>query len=214
MADPTLEQQQRDYLHRVMDRTGWHMTELAKRAHLDHSTLSRFLSGGREGHALRHTSINKIETASGLRFGTPIATPIAQNLGFNEAEATPLVIEREPSYLQGLITSAVAGRNNVDPWRLQSRALDAIGYMPGDILIVALGEHPQPGEVVIAQIVDWQRGGAETVFRLFEPPCLVAATSDASLLKPHVIDHAATVIKGVVDCLIRPNGRQNVSRVT
>lgn len=184
---------QRKFVARVLERTGWNQTELALRAGLDPSTLSRFIAGGREGHALRQSTIRKIEAASGLAEHAVEAAPA----GFAETEAVPLQLPpRDP--LHAVIAALAQGRANIDPWSLTSRALEGAGYLPGDILLVALGENPISGDVVCAQIYDWTKGRAETVFRIFQPPYLVAATGDPQLMRPHLVDDAAVVIKGVV----------------
>lgn len=186
---------QRAYLANVMERTGWNQTELAQRAGLDPSTLSRFLTGGREGHALRQATIRKIEAASGLTASGEVTAPAAQ--GFAESEASPFEVTPQSPF-NAIIAALGQGRANIDPWTLQSRALEGAGYRPGDILLVALDEVPATGDVVCAQIYDWTKGRAETVFRIFQPPYLIAATGDPQLMRPHLVDDGAVTIKGVV----------------
>lgn len=186
---------QRSYISTVLQRTGWSQSELAARAGLDPSTLSRFLSGQRQGHALRPSSIRKIETVSGLAMDG--GTPTGPAGGFAEAEAAPLAVaERSP--LAAIIAALTDGRRNIDPWTLNSRALELSGYRPGDTLLVALGETALAGDVVCAQIYDWPTGKAETMFRIFQPPYLVASTADPALLRPHAVDGQQVQVKGVV----------------
>jgi transcriptional regulator with XRE-family HTH domain len=199
------EDDQRAYLASVMERTGWNQTELAQRAGLDPSTLSRFLTGGREGHALRHATIRKIEVASGLSASGEIRAGAAP--GFAESEASPLELPAHSPF-KAIIAALAQGRMNIDPWTLQSRALEGAGYRPGDILLVALDEIPATGDVVCAQIYDWTKGRAETVFRIFQPPYLVAATGDPQFMRPHLVDDGAVTIKGVVLHSIR--GRASI----
>ena len=199
---------QRTYLHTVMERTGWTQTELAQRAGLDPSTLSRFLGGGREGHALRPSTIRKIEAVSGLvcsEDGTNLTETQPADQGFAEAEAQPVLVPAQ-SPLHGVIAALAQGRANIDPWTLHSRALEGAGYRPGDILLVALDATPAAGDVVCAQIYDWMKGRAETVFRIFQPPYLVAVTGDPQLMRPHLVDDGAVVIKGVVLHSLRGRG--------
>ncbi|MBC8037747.1 MAG: helix-turn-helix transcriptional regulator [Rhizobiales bacterium] len=197
------EDEQRAYLASVMERTGWNQTELAQRAGLDPSTLSRFINGGREGHALRPGTIRKIEQASGLAVSGEAVAVAAQ--GFAESEASPFeVLAHSP--FKAIIAALAQGRMNLDPWTLQSRALEGAGYRPGDILLVALDETPALGDVVCAQIYDWTKGRAETVFRIFQPPYLIAATGDPQLMRPHLVDDGAVTIKGVVLQSLRGRG--------
>jgi SOS-response transcriptional repressor LexA len=85
---------------------------------------------------------------------------------------------------------------------LRSRSLESAGYMPGDILMVDLNGRPEPGDVVCAQIYD-RSGKAETIFRIYEHPFLVAATLDGRLMKPHLVDNDRVVIRGVVIASLR-----------
>lgn len=193
---------QRSYLDSVMQRTGWSQSELALRAGLDPSTLSRFLSGDRQGHSLRPATIRKIESVSGIGFGASNKESEPRPEGFAEAEAEPLsIIPASP--MNAIVEALTRGHRNVDPWTLRSRALESAGFLPGDIVIVALGETPLSGDVVCAQLYDWSTGKAETVFRIFQPPYLVAASPDPAFMRPHVVDDAKVQIKGVVINTIR-----------
>lgn len=199
-----LEHEQRLWLQRVLDHTGLTPTELARRALLDHSTLSRFLTGGRDGHVLRHSTVRKIEQATGVIFGLPAETALPPRVGsmrhatgLHEAEATLLRLDDEAPQ-KAFVSQAVGERNNIDAWVLRSRALEGAGYLPGDVLLVELGAQARAGDVVCAQVYDWQKGTAETVFRRFEPPYLLAVTYDLKLLKPYLVDDQAVTIKGVV----------------
>ena len=199
---------QRCYLDSVMQRTGWSQSELALRAGLDPSTLSRFLTGDREGHSLRPATIRKIESVSGIGFGSSKNEPEPRSQGFAEAEAEPLpVIPASP--LSAIVEALTRGHRNVDPWTLRSRALESAGFLPGDSVIVALGETPLSGDVVCAQLYDWSTGKAETVFRIFQPPYLVAASPDPAFMRPQVVDDAKVQIKGVVINTIR-NRKSNL----
>ena len=82
----------RDYLLRVMRATGLTQTQLANRAGLDPSTLSRFLAEGRAGHELRASTLRKIELATGVAVDK--AAPVQDSAqGFAESEAEPLAVE-------------------------------------------------------------------------------------------------------------------------
>ena len=200
-------EQQRIYIVEVLQRTGWTQSELASRAGLDPSTLSRFLSSATQGRALRLRTLDKIAAVSGLTWGSaedrvaPAPALPVEN-GMAESEASPLKFEANSS-LADIVEILGRNRTNIDPWTLNSRALEGAGFRPGDILMVALGETPLSGDVVCAQIYDWFKGRAETVFRIFEPPYLLAASADPRFLRPLVVDDDKVQVKGVVIHTIR-----------
>ena len=189
----TTDHDQHRFIEKVLAKTGWSQTDLAHRAGLDPSTLSRFLTKGRDGHALRSSTIQRIASASGISLGE--SEP--QVAGLAEAEASPYISGPREAR-NAAIKALQQGYENLDAWELNSRALENAGYKQGDVLLVGLGETPLTGDVVCAQIYDWNTGKAQTVFRLYQPPALVAATTDASLLKPYLVSDNAVAIKGVV----------------
>lgn len=102
------------------------------------------------------------------------------------------------------VRQIMRGRNATDPWVLRSRAVELAGYLPGDILLVDLNERARSRDLVCAQVYDWTRGKAETVFRIYESPYLIAASGEQHLLKPFVVDDDMVMIRGVVVGSIRP----------
>lgn len=188
---------QRGYVLKVLERTGWNQTELAKRAGLDPSTLSRFLTAAPGTQALRVSTINRIAQVSGiaLQGGSPLAAAPAE--GMAEPEALPLTTGHA-TLAVAMLEILRAGSGPVDAWQLQSRSLELAGYRAGDVLFVRLGAPPLKGDVVCAQVYDWLSNRTETVFRLFEPPYLIAATADVSLLRPLTLEDEKVVVKGVV----------------
>ena len=196
-------QDQHAFIEKVLSKTGWTQTDLANRAGIDPSTLSRFLTKGRDGHALRANTIQRIVNASGL---VPGEVQLLPTDGFSEDEAMPYIFATEDARTLAIRTLC-SERPNIDAWTLKSNALDGLGYRSGDVLLVSLNETPHAGDIVCAQIYDWTKSKAETVFRLFQPPVLLAATSDTALLKPHLITDNNVVVKGVVLHMLR--ARQN-----
>jgi transcriptional regulator with XRE-family HTH domain len=188
----TASDEQHSFIENVLSKTGWSQTDLANRAGLDPSTLSRFLTKGRDGHALRPSTIQRISSVSGVAFGN--AAPLQS---MTEKEAEPYVFSRDDGR-SAAVNALAKTRSNVDAWTLNSRALENAGYRPGDVLLVGLNETPLAGDVVCAQIFDWTKDQAETIFRIFQPPALIGASNDASLLKPYLLGDSSVVIKGVV----------------
>lgn len=184
-------------------------TELARRIGKAPSTLNRFLNDPGAEHNLSRDTVNLISQELGF---APLEFPSSprRSPGFSEPEATSFDAGTGTgdTLVDEAVRNLVHGRNAVDPWVLRSRAVETAGYLPGDILIVDLNERPRPRDLVCAQVVDWAGGRAETVFRLYEPPYLIAATGDTRLLKPFVVDDDVVIIRGVVVSSLRP--RRNI----
>lgn len=193
------------WLRDVMARTGMTQTAIAKRIGRDASTLSKFLSpNARAGHTLSSDIIAAISRVTGIAAVDQPAVPMAPR-GFNEPDATPFQPEaHRHSDVVSSVMSMATQSNTVDAWTMQSRALETVGIMPGDILMVDLNATPRAGDTVCAQIYDWPQNQARIVFRLYESPFLVAATTDRALMRPELVDQEKVVIRGVVVATVRP----------
>ena len=187
-----LREEQRAWLRTVIQKTGLSPTQLAAKAGVAQPTITRFLNSPNVSHNLTARTISAVERAVGMRYG-----PNPKDAGFNESDGEPYRYSdcaKELSFLEDAFGKA----NGKDAWTLKTKAIEAAGYLPGDVLIVDLNETPAPGDVVCAQIYDWSRSRAETVFRLWEPPYLQVATYEKSLRKIFVVDNQNVIIRGVV----------------
>jgi hypothetical protein len=92
----------------------------------------------------------------------------------------------------------IGSREHADSRTICSRALEGLGYLPGDIVIVDLRHNPVPGDVVCAQVYESDRSEPETVMRIYRPPVLVAATFDEQLQRLLWVDDPRIKIEGVV----------------
>lgn len=192
----------RAWLNSVLTKTGDTPSALARRAGLATTTLTRFLNDP-AAPMLQLRSIAKIAHVAGVQ---PIGVPAFSQSntparGMTEPEGLPIIDTEDQ--LAEVLRLLVGGRNAADPWRLTTRALEEAGYLPGDIIIVDLNRLPVAGDVVCAQAYKWAEGKAETVFRLFEPPYLVAASRDLALRRPLLVDNNQVIIKGVVTEMLR-----------
>ena len=116
--------------------------------------------------------------------------------GLGEAEAARY--DPEPSD-HAVIQALYPGRANADLWEIKSRALDLAGWLPGDIAIVDLGRSDwRPGDVVCATLHDFHAGTSVTVFRIYDPPHLLSASTDPQFRKPLSSDLDNPHIRGLV----------------
>jgi len=182
------------WLRAILEHKGVKASRAAKEAGVNPGTLNKFLGDPLNAARLNTYTIEKLEKYGGI---PPFETgPVDVPRGFEEGEATPY--DAAPgSPMAAAIAAIKGGRNGVDPWILNSRALEHAGYFPGDVLMIDLNRTAEDGDIVVAQIYD-RVGRAETVMRIYEHPYLIAATSDKDLMRPALVDNKTVQIRGVM----------------
>lgn len=120
--------------------------------------------------------------------------------GFSEGDAAPWKGDSAEERQARMVAQAFGERAGVDLWQVRSPALQFMGYMPGDMMLVDThaAERVRAGDVVAAQVYDNAKGAAVTVLRRFEPPVLVAASPAPDDQRVHVVDGVNVVIRGKV----------------
>ncbi len=187
------------WIQAILAKLRWTPTRLAREAKISQSTLAKFLGDPLNSAHLSLRSVEKIAQVSPL---PPYATDSPQHgRGFSESDASPFDAQGDDPATAAIV-AAKGGRNHIDPWVLRTRALEAAGYLPGDVLIVDLNQVAADGDVVCAQVYD-RSGNAETLFRILERPFLVAATLERRPTKPLLVDDEQIVIRGVVVASVR-----------
>jgi transcriptional regulator with XRE-family HTH domain len=188
------------WLKAIMEETGWNQSELARRAGITHATLSKFANDPANQSELSTSTVGKIAAVSPIPHYEQTRQPMP---GFDEAEASIYDgADDEDDALARAVTAIKGNSNNIQPWVLRSSAIENAGYRRGDVLVVDFSATPKAGDVVCAQIYDMQ-GGAETAFRIFHKPYLVASSNSARHLTPTLIDQRVDV-RGVVIASLRP----------
>lgn len=198
--------QLREWLRSVLLHLGWSGSDLAARIDRVPSTINRFLNDPGASHVLSPKTIKAIEAVTGFApFTFPQMHPIPKR-GFSEADAAHFEFGQasDDLDLDVCVRAILAAKSASDPWVLKTRALEYAGFFAGDVLIVNLSEKARPHDLVCAQIYDWDKGRAETVFRIYEPPYLLSASPAVEFVKPYVVDDDSVVIKGVVTHSLRP----------
>lgn len=119
--------------------------------------------------------------------------------GFSDGDAVPWSPHGNAGRDNALAIS-LGQRPGVDVWRVRGSSMTLAGYLPGDRLLVdaRAPERVRPGDVVIAQVYDWQTGSARTLLRQFQRPALVAHSSDPVEWVAHIVDDINVSIKGVI----------------
>lgn len=200
-----LQDVQRNWLNDITKTTGLKLSQVATRAGISDSTLSRLVNDPNYRGTLSPLTIERIKES--LRVQGPgeeaRRSPLA-SIAFAEAERVEL--SNEPPAIAAALGALIAGREHIEVWRLKTEALLAIGLWPGDLALVDPNVNPQPQDAVCVTIQDWARGAAETIWRIFDPPFLVAAAAsrDRTIFKPILVDNERVQIRGVVVESLRP----------
>lgn len=188
------------------ERRGLTKTELARRVHTSGSQIGHLESGRRqmtETWLLRLAQALDVSPAD-LIDPTPAPPPL-RGPGFADVDVSPLPASFGSADLATDLAALLAPRCRAPAlWRVHSRALEDLGYLPGDLILLDLGrDRPDAGDVVVAQLYDWTASDARTLLRLYEPPYLVAACRDRTLLTPHRADADGIAVKGIAVACIR-----------
>jgi hypothetical protein len=191
-----ISRQHREYLQQVVEHTGKPPTRIAQEIGIAASTLTRILKKG--GTTFRADTLSKLQEYSGIPFhlGGETAGPLAPR-GFAE-DAVPFDAGSADPPVLAAIKALIGSCEHADTRTICSRALEGLGYIQGDIVIIDLRRKPVPGDVVCAQLNESGRE-PETVMGLYQPPVLVAATFDEQLLRRRLwVDDPRIKIEGVV----------------
>jgi hypothetical protein len=187
----------------MLARTGKTDASLAKEAGLNANYLYRKRA---EGTVLGATQIRMLSEHYGLPGPDTYLLPGAGGFSDEGLAFDPGSVAGDP-VLKGMIEVALKGRSSAAPWHLKTRALEDAGYLPGDIVISDAAVQPYAGDAVVAQVYDLRSGTAETVFRVFEAPYLIAASADPALRKPLLVDNERVIVMGTITQSFRSRRR-------
>lgn len=197
--EDSLRRRQLKWVDAVMEYRGWTQTYWARLAGVSPSGLSKFINDPLNKAQLAQRTMDDLAKVAGIPV---LATNMqAHGRGFSEGEATPYA-EAGNEGVAGAIAAFTGGRSGTDPWIMQSDALELAGVLRGDILVVDMNARPIDGDVVCAQIYN-RHGTADTVFRIYEHPYLVASCSDPRMRRPALIEDNRALVRGVVIATVR-----------
>jgi hypothetical protein len=196
-ASMTLDQREtKEWLTALARHLNVSPSQLALSSGLAASTLTRFLNDKTGTIGVTQSSLEKVARYSGFR---PHQMPGRNRPGMAEPDTIPLAQDDTswPSWVRSAITQIQAGRNGIEPWVMKGAALDGIGILPGDILIIDHNARAKSGDVVLAQIVDAAHAAAETVMRLYQAPFLTTHSMRLGPGRPEHVDEERVQIAGV-----------------
>lgn len=190
----------RDWIIMLPELTGGKkLTKIAREAGLAVTTLTKPAKDPQHPHVMSTVTIAKIVEKHGVP--PPLGFEhLARAQGFSEAEATPFDARNYDDDEFVADVKRRLSRPGVDAWVLNTRALIGFGYMPGDVVILDLNAEWFPEDIVCAQLFSPTK--TETIWRRFEPPWLVAGSSEPEFVRPISVDMVAR--KGAVLRTLRP----------
>jgi transcriptional regulator with XRE-family HTH domain len=176
----------RVWIEALMQRSGLNQTQLAAKAGLSHSTLSRAMTSNDYKVNFRQDTIERLAAAGGIA-PPPAIAPHTHPAGFSEPEAQAWTgaPERDLSPNQTI-------------WTVRSPVLMPIGLMPGDRFILDQAATARTGDAILVQLVDHRTGTAETLLRLYADGFAVTPLYLSDGTKRLWIDNNAVAVAGVI----------------
>lgn len=180
--------------------------EIAKKRGLSRVNVSHILTGRQRmslDWAKAFAEVLQVPLATVLEKAGAIDTHTAREVspGFADSDAAAWVPGpglAEAAQVPAIAAALGGGRGGVDVWQVKSQSMALAGILAGDLMLVDThqAERVKAGDLVIAQV--YNRTGASTVLRRFEPPVLVSASSDPAEGRVHVVDGINVVIRGKI----------------
>jgi transcriptional regulator with XRE-family HTH domain len=152
----------REWIAAILERQGITRTELARRAHLSHSLLSRATTDDNHRINFRADTIAKLTEVGGVAPPAILSPNQAQPLRTSKPDGMA-----EPEAIAYVGPQVEAITTNQSIWTAKSSSLQAMGLMPGDRFILDQGEQPRSRDMIVVQKYDHHTGTAETLLRLY-----------------------------------------------
>ncbi len=184
MADPKRIQIIRDWIDDIIrSEPGLSYAALAKRAKLAESTLTRFMSKGKEANEPRERTLLAIEKVSDV--------PMPATLRLS----TP-----EPANTDDLKASY-----DLPKFVIEDSALDLAGYLEGDRVDIDANIQPRPGDIVAVRAADDHRRTNYVSVRIFDDTFLTSHSSKRDDYPTMLAHKKHVTILGVVTRTVRVN---------
>ncbi|WP_198021018.1 hypothetical protein [Mesorhizobium sp. LNJC391B00] len=181
------------------------LSDLALNAGLAASTVTRYINDKSGKLSVTERTIEAIAVYSGIPKNV---LPGQRRLpGFGESETVKYDARQDgalPDWVNTAIAAHKGNRNGVEPWLMKGWALDQLGILPGDILMIDQNRRPKAGDIVVAQLTDPVTQRTESVMRRFDPPFITTHSSKMGPGRPETVDDDRVVIMGVECGVIRP----------
>lgn len=194
----------KEWLRAVARYMNQSMSELALNSGLAASTLTRFINDRSGKLTVTERTLDAVALYSGIAKNV---LPGQRRLpGFGESEAVPFgqQEERLPDWVATAVEARKHHRNGIEAWVMKGWALDLLGILPGDIVLIDQNRRPKAGDIVCAQLTDLATGHTETVMRRYDPPFLTTFSAKSGPSRPEQVDDERVIVLGVECGVIRP----------
>lgn len=196
----------KDWFKMRMRQSGATTETLATAINRDRAVVSRILNGKQELKPQQaevfaevlDVGLDEVLAAAGMFENKSKAR---RAVGFSEGDAAPFDITSSKHRKDAAIAKDLGcDKSGVDVWQVKGRAMALAGYIEGDRMLVDVNAADQckAGDVVIAQVYDWETGSANTVLRRFSPPVLTSASTNPDDQKVHVVDGSNVALRGKI----------------
>lgn len=179
----------REWMQQILDETGMSAIKLAEVAGTSANTVYRALDADGE-FMTSTTTLMKIARATRRELPGFLRLPDANYL---QAEHIRPYSGLSPvdDVNNGIWLDAETHRQF---WRVNDRALELEGYLPGDIIVTDPDVVPATGDIVCAQLISTTKE-TETVLRLYEAPYLLTRSMDRAVdPAPILVDRNVTIL--------------------
>jgi len=181
------------------------LSDLALNSGLAASTVTRYINDKSGKLSVTERTIEAIAIYSGIPKNV---LPGQRRLpGFSESETVRYDAHQDgalPDWVGTAIAAHKGNRSGIEPWLMKGWALDQLGILPGDILMIDQNRRPKAGDIVVAQLTDPVTQRTEMVMRRFDPPFITTHSSKMGPGRPETVDDDRVVIMGVECGVIRP----------
>lgn len=185
----------RAWIEQICDAAGVTPTEIARRAGLSHSTLTRFLNSPEPRHQLRERSIAAIEEAFGIRRPAGLASSARHTL---TAPAAPVFDPEPPGEKANAIAQMLNEAGKDALYMVADMALNLAGHLPQDLVLVDTNALPKPGDIVAVRPAGSPWPDTLASLRFYDPPFLTAQTDAPALRRPILIAPGEITLIGPV----------------
>lgn len=185
----------KDWINAMARQMGVSPSRLALNSGSAASTVTRFLNDESGTIGVTQTTLEKIAAYTGFR---PHQFPGRNRAGFAEPDAVAFANDNgdHQDWVRQAVAAARAGKNGIEAWVMKGAALDGLGILPNDVVLIDHNLKPKAGDVVVVQIVDYATGSAETVMRVFQPPFVVGHSIRLGPIRPEHVDEERVSVTG------------------